>query len=82
MLKRLSHSNVAKAVRLALFSGVALSMLPAQALAAGEEEAKQPERISVTGSRLQKAEFDQAAPVQILNIDDDHLLTSLLASCR
>ena len=69
MFKQLRQSNVAKAVRFALFSGVTLSMLPTYATAQEEEKAKEPERISVTGSRLQKAEFDQAAPVQVLKID-------------
>ena len=69
MLKRFSHTNVAKAVRYALLSGVTLSMLPVQSFAAEGEGSEKTERISVTGSRLQKAEFDQAAPVQVLNID-------------
>ncbi|MFT4926623.1 MAG: iron complex outermembrane receptor protein [Phenylobacterium sp.] len=69
MFKRFNHNNVAKAVRYALLSGVTLSMLPVQSFAAGADEAK-PERISVTGSRLQKAEFDQAAPVQVLDISE------------
>lgn len=69
MFKQLRQSNVAKAVRFALFSGVTLSMLPTYATAQEEQDAKEPERISVTGSRLQKAEFDQAAPVQVLEID-------------
>jgi len=70
MFKQLRHSNVAKAVRFALFSGVTLSMLPTNALAEEAEKAEDAERISVTGSRLQKAEFDQAAPVQVLEVDD------------
>lgn len=70
MFKQLRQSNVAKAVRYALFSGVTLSMLPTYATAQEEQGAEEPaERISVTGSRLQKAEFDQAAPVQVLEID-------------
>jgi iron complex outermembrane receptor protein len=73
MFKQLPHhASVTKSVRHILLFGLTFSMLPSQSFAANETtvEEKKIERIVVTGSRLQKAAFDQAVPVQVLVIDD------------
>ncbi|MET1255613.1 TonB-dependent receptor domain-containing protein [Aliikangiella maris] len=58
-----------------LFTLSALSLAMSQAAFAAEnsdteDSAEDEQRVTITGSRLQKAEFDQAAPVQVLNISD------------
>ena len=62
-----TSSILAKAIKYALFAGLSTSLLAIPAIAE-ETKKEEVEKISVTGSRLQKAEFDQAAPVQVLNI--------------
>ena len=64
-------TKVAKAIKYSLISSVSASLLtvPVFAQEDGTSE-KFVERISITGSRIKKAEFDQAAPVQVLKVDD------------
>ncbi|WP_444998330.1 TonB-dependent receptor domain-containing protein [Aliikangiella sp. IMCC44359] len=58
-----------------IFAFSAMTLAMSQAVFAAEqtdeEKANEDEqRVTITGSRLQKAEFDQAAPVQVLNVND------------
>jgi len=66
----INASPIAKAIKYALLASVSTSMLamPVFAEEAAAEEAV--ERISVTGSRLKKAEFSNAAPIHVINADD------------
>jgi len=60
---------LAKAIKFALVASVSASFLstPTFAEEAAEEEV---ERIAVTGSRLKKAEFSNAAPIHVIKADD------------
>lgn len=70
MPKNLPHTSVANAVHFALFTSFALMSSSAYSQIQQQTNTQEEsERISITGSRLQKAEFDQAAPVQILEIN-------------
>ena len=63
-------SPIAKAIKFALLSCVSTSLLSMPAFseeAAAEEEI---ERIAVTGSRIKKAEFSNAAPIHVIQADD------------
>ncbi|MFQ3195402.1 MAG: iron complex outermembrane receptor protein, partial [Colwellia sp.] len=63
-------SPIARAIQYALLAGVSSSMLsmPVYAEEVGVE--KEVERISVTGSRLKKAEFSNASPIHVITAED------------
>ena len=63
-------SQIATAMHYVLLASVSTYLLPAFVFGAAQLGAEEVERIAITGSRLKKAEFDQAAPVQVLEIDD------------
>lgn len=67
------NNKVSKAVRLALLFGAASSsVISASAFAAEKDEdllEEKTERISVTGSRIRKAEFSSASPIQVIDVD-------------
>ncbi|WP_286235533.1 TonB-dependent receptor domain-containing protein [Thalassotalea sediminis] len=63
-------SRIAKAINIALVASLSTSMLSTSVIAqeAGAEE--EVERIAVTGSRIKKAEFSNAAPIHVISGDD------------
>lgn len=70
MFPQINHLGLTNVASLILICGAWVSMLPSQVFAADDVITdKEYERIVVTGSRLQKAAFDQALPVQVLDID-------------
>jgi iron complex outermembrane recepter protein len=62
-------SRISKAIKIALVASVSVSFLsiPTFAEDAAEEEV---ERIAITGSRIKKAEFSNAAPIHVIKAED------------
>lgn len=69
-----TNSKLAKAVRIALISGVATSAFATSPILAQEETAEEVEKIAVTGSRIKRADLESSSPVFVL--DRSQLLTS------
>mgnify|MGYP000106067811 CR=1 FL=1 len=65
-----TNSKTANAVRLALVAGVATASLSTTAAFANEAEAKDVERIAVTGSRIKRADMENASPVTVIDASD------------
>ena len=68
-------SPIAKAIKIAIAAGLSASMISLPAFSQeqlNDEQAatEDVERISVTGSRLKKAEFSNAAPIHVIKADD------------
>ncbi|MBA6380322.1 MULTISPECIES: TonB-dependent siderophore receptor [unclassified Colwellia] len=63
-------SPIAKAIKYALLAGVSTSMLSMPVFAEEVGAEKEVERISVTGSRLKKAEFSNASPIHVITAED------------
>jgi len=63
-------SPIAKAIKYALLAGVSSSMLSMPVFAEEAAAEKEVERISVTGSRLKKAEFSNASPIHVISAED------------
>lgn len=64
------NTRVAKSIRSALLLGVASSAISISAFAEESNEAKEVERIEVTGSRIARSELSQPTPVITLNAKD------------
>jgi len=62
-----TNSKTANAVRLALVAGAATAVLSAPAAFANETAAKDVERIAVTGSRIKRADMENASPVTVID---------------
>jgi len=84
-----TNSKTANAVRLALVAGIATASLSSTAAFANEAEAKSVERIAVTGSRIKRADMENASPVTVIDASDiaatgatsiDAVLQSMTAS--
>ena len=61
-----SNSKIAKAVRIAMMFGAGTAVtMSTQAFSAEDDEAKDVERIEVTGSRIKRTDMESASPVQI-----------------
>ncbi|MEH6384379.1 MAG: TonB-dependent receptor [Colwellia sp.] len=63
-------SPIARAIQYALLAGVSSSMLSMPVYAEDVGAEKEVERISVTGSRLKKAEFSNASPIHVITAED------------
>ena len=65
-MKSVSRNRLSAAVR----AGLLLSLLPIAAVQAQDEEARELDRIEVTGSRIKKAEIESQVPVTTLTRED------------
>lgn len=66
-----NKTMIAKAVKYALYSGVAASMaVAAPASFAAEEDADEAETVVVTGSRIRSVDIEGANPVQVITRED------------
>ncbi len=63
-------SPLAKAIKFALVASVSASFLSAPVFAEETAAEEEVERIAVTGSRIKKAEFSNAAPIHVIKADD------------
>jgi len=63
-------SPLTKAIQFALITSVSASFLSIPAFAEEANVEEEVERISVTGSRIKKAEFSNAAPIHVIKADD------------
>lgn len=63
-------SPLAKAMKFALITSVSASILSTPTFAEETSAEEEVERISVTGSRIKKAEFSNAAPIHVIKADD------------
>lgn len=62
------HNPLVKAIRTALFAGVAASIAVAPtAFAADEEEDEDENTVTVTGSRIKRSDFEGALPVTVID---------------
>ena len=84
-----NNSKTANAVRLALVAGIATTALTAPSAFAAEESIEKVERIAVTGSRIKRADMENASPVTVIDASDiaatgatsiDAVLQSMTAS--
>ncbi|MCS6235528.1 TonB-dependent receptor [Shewanella baltica] len=66
------HKNnlLAKSVRFALISGVAVSTLSTFTAFAAEEDGSKVERIEVTGSRIKRTDMETTVPITVLSRED------------
>ncbi|QTH64773.1 TonB-dependent receptor [Psychrosphaera ytuae] len=64
------NNKLANSVRLAIAFGAAATALPATSAFAAEEEAKEIEKIEVTGSRIKRTDIETATPVTITSAED------------
>jgi iron complex outermembrane receptor protein len=64
-----THNIISKSVKIALIGHFVVGAYALPAYAQEQENTQPVERIAVTGSRLKRAEFSEAAPVQVLDID-------------
>ena len=63
-----TYNQLTKAVRLALiFGAAATTVVSVNASAADENEAKEFERIEVTGSRIKRSDMESASPVTVID---------------
>lgn len=63
-------SPLAKAIKFALVASVSASFLSTPVFAEENGAEEEVERIAVTGSRIKKAEFSNAAPIHVIKADD------------
>jgi len=64
------NNKITSAIRLALIAGAATTAFSMPNAFAAEKEAKEVERISVTGSRIKRLDTEGANPVQIISRQD------------
>lgn len=66
-----TNNKLSKAVRLAVAFGAASTAVFTGAVVAQEaEEAKEVERIEVTGSRIKRTDIETASPIQITSAEE------------
>ena len=63
-------SSLSKAIQIALLTSVTASFLSVPTFAKGAAAEEEVERIAVTGSRIKKAEFSNAAPIHVIKAED------------
>lgn len=64
------RNPIAKAVKLALLAGVAVSTLSTPAAFAAEEDEAKDEKITITGSRIKRTEIESSSPVQVTSSEE------------
>ncbi len=67
-----TNSKLAKSIRLALALGASATAMTATNVVAQEEAegAEDVEKISVTGSRIKRTDFEGASPVQVISVEE------------
>jgi len=61
------RNPIAKAIRLALIAGASLSAISSPAVFAADEEADDDKKVVITGSRITRADVENATPVTVID---------------